>query len=362
MRLISRSSHEHFSECQRRGYWAFIYRGGLEESTTPWPIVIGLAVHKGMEMLMKRQGIEDAVMGLVLEFMDRAPQVAGDDLQHLALAEALLRGWHRCRFDRFMAAFEVLSVEQEWLTRLAANIGLKSRIDAAVRDRGSGSIYVVDWKTASSIKDWALQWEDEILVLTQALTTQEQMKEQVAGVLFEGFYKGGKYKGQYTSPLIRGWRLDVGEVGVGESRYVFSSQKQAHYETFQVWKDFPGGIKEWIDWLPIDVVENQYITSPPILKNDDMIRDWLVQVVRRETDIEGMLGEDVPEADRLSYFWQNKGDRCKWCLFRPACRWETSIDDMLNAGLLRVREDHHIIKEEENAGSQDGGVAPATLP
>lgn len=361
MRFISRSSHEAFSECQRRGYWGYIFEGGLEETSTPWPLVIGLAVHKGMEFLMKGSGIEDAAEELFLEFLSRTPKLQIDEeaSPHLALSEALLRGWHRARFERFMAAFEVLKVEEEWLTRLAANIGLKSRIDAVVRDRASGALYVVDWKTSSSIRDWASQWEDEILVLTQALTTQEQMGETVAGVIFEGFYKGGKYKGQYTSPLVRGWRLKTGSDE--DPVWVYSHTKRANYEEFQVWKDFPGGVDAWIDWLPLDVVENQYITSPPILKNDDMIRDWLVQVVRRETDIEGMLGDEVPEADRLSFFWQNKGDRCKWCHFRPACRWEMGIDDMLQNGILRVREDHHTVKEDSNAGGQDEGVVGAAL-
>jgi len=359
MRFISRSSHEHFSECQRKGYWGYIYAGGLEEATAPWPLVIGLAVHKGMEKLMLGESIDEAIEWLNLEFSLKGEQgpVTEEWLMHKALAEALVRGWRRARFERFMERFEILKVEEEWLTKLAANLGLKSRIDVVVRDRITGFIYVIDWKTSSSIKDWSSQWEDEILVLTQALTTQEQMGEEVAGVIFEGLYKGGKYKGQYTSPLVRGYRLLI-EGGEGEApRYVYSHDKRKDYEQFQVWKDFPGGIAAWIDWLPLDVVENQFISSPTILKHDDMIRDWLVQVVRRETDIEALLTPEVPEGDRLSYFWQNKGSQCRWCHFRPACRWEISIDGMLEAGLLRVREDHHVVKEEEDAGNQDGGVA-----
>jgi hypothetical protein len=357
MRFISRSSHEAFSECQRKGYWGYLYKQGLEPTATQWNLVIGLAVHKGLELLMKGATIKDAVLGLVEDFVTKVPLLDEDGVQHLALAEALLRGWHRVRFPRFMAAFEVLTVEKELLTTLASNIGLRSRLDVLVRDRQDGFNFVINWKTSSSIKDWTQQWEDEIQVITEALSAQENLGLPIAGVLFEGFYKGGKYKGAYTSPLIRGYRMRMGD----DQPWTYSAEKRANYTTFSVWKDFPGGVAAWVDWLPEEVVENQFITSAPILKNDDMVRDWLKQVVRRETDIEGMLDPSVPEEDRLSYFWQNKGYRCKWCHFRPACRWEMGIDDMLESGALRVREDHHAVKEGENAGVEHGGVAQGTL-
>ena len=333
MRVISRSSHETFSNCARKGYWGYIYKGtGLSPTTTEWPLIVGLAVHKGMEVLLRSGDIEEAVRGGALT----VPLDSFEAEQNQALVEGLLRGWARVRMPDFLKEWEIISIEKEVSSLLAPNVLLQGRADAVVRHRGDGSLWVINWKTTSDMKDWTAKWEDDIQAMTEALLTQEDLGEEVRGCIFEGLYKGREYKDLSSSSLITGFLHTS-----GEWKHEAPTGKGARTEWTKtpVWKHRP--LKEWIADLPEEVVSEQFITSFPILKNDMVVREWLKQVVRKQTDIEYMLSPSVGEEDRLIYFEQNLGWRCRWCPFRPACRQEATLEGLVEEGLLKVRKDHH---------------------
>ncbi|MGH7274487.1 MAG: PD-(D/E)XK nuclease family protein, partial [Nitrospiria bacterium] len=318
-------------------------------------LITGLSLHTGMEVLLKEGSHEHADAAVCERFnsffkegMDFPTQ------QQKALARALVRAWYRTRYSAFIERFEILSIEEEVSALLAPNITLQGRVDAVTRDRRDGTILVWNWKSTSSMKDWQQKWDDDIQAKTEALLTQERLGENVLGCIFEGFYKGSMYKGVSTSPLITGyvnsktgmWRYDAPS-GSGE--------KRAEWNKVPVWDEqhFKGGLKEWIDWLPEDVVAEQFIRSEPVFKNDHEVREWLKQVVKEESDNEYVLSDQVSEEDRLIHFKQNKGFRCQWCTFRPACRYEMEIGAMVDAGLLVSREANH------PDGGRDAGLEPS---
>jgi len=334
MIYLTRSSQVTFSDCRRKGYWSYIYRNGLDPVTPQWPLIMGLVVHKGMEFL-----IASSRLGPALDMMEKewdhlvTVEHTPDVKQKWFICEALVRGWARVRLGPFLDEFEVLDIEKEVQAQLAPNLVLQGRADIVVRSKRDGALYVWNWKTTSDMKEWTEKFEDDVQAMTEALLTQEDMKEPVRGGIFEGLYKGSMYKGVSTSPLVTGYRQN--------GNWSHEGRASAKTEKLSVWDNYPGGLEAWIAALPEDVVAEQFIRSAPVMKNDDEVRDWLRQVVRKWTDIEYMLSPEVEEEERLIFFDQNKGWRCRWCQFRPACKLQMTVDDMLEGGQLKVREDHH---------------------
>lgn len=331
MRYISRSSYECFSACPRKGYWSYVYEGGKQtQKTDPAPL-IGLCVHEGMERGLKG-GTEPEILEAVTARWFAEEDVSDfDKQQNLALAQGLCIGWWRSRAAEFDAKYEVVSVEEEIEVPLSSNIVLQARCDAVVRERATGMLWVFNWKTTSSPGDWTDQWKYDIQSMTEALAAQEFHGEYVQGCIFEGFIKGGKYKGVSTSPLVTGYTD-------GKTWEAGGKARKAEWKKVSVWKEFQGGIPNWLTFLgPLEVSES-YIRSFPILKNDGIVQDFLRQLVREETDNEMMLDPEVSEEDRLLHFRQKRTKQCKWCSFSDACWLGVPIGDLP----LVTRRAHHL--------------------
>lgn len=251
------------------------------------------------------------------------------------ISHALLLGWHRTRYSQFLEDYEILHIEKEIRVPLAPNIVLMAKADATVRDRRTGLIWVFNWKTQGDKKDFASKWAMEVQMWTEALAMQDYLGERVEGCIAEGFYKGTLVDGSFASPLVRGYHNS--ETGA----YVPEYQRGKFWSRVGA-ASYPGGLAAWINQLDEGVVSDQFFRSQPIIKNDAVVRDWLAQVVRRETDAERVLQEDVSESDRLSYFGQNFSHwNCNYCPFNRVCLQQYTVEDLLELGLLRPREAHH---------------------
>lgn len=287
-----------------------------------------------MESLLKSDDPREAVAAVSREWKKNL----GGDTQTLewkeaeALSTALLLGWIRSRWPAFKARYEILSVEKEVRVVLAPGIVLAARADATVRDRITGRVVVYNWKTTGEKKDFPLKWECEVQAWTEALAMQDDIGEIVDGCIFEGFYKGGVYNGESTSPLLRGYRGADGDLfwesGKGRTK-------------FAAWSSI--GLDTWIgSILPLEVISDQYLRSELVAKNDDVVRGWLRQLAIRETNIDRLLSSDATEGDRLDFFEQNWSSfNCTYCPYKPVCKMEMTVEDLLGLGLLREREDHH---------------------
>jgi hypothetical protein len=339
-RYLSRSSYEAFSKCQRLGYYRFMKDGtGYEGPKSP-ALVVGLGTHKGIEVAL-RGGTPEEVEAATVEEIRGAlglpqdqPTPSNDrDAQNEALAVGLALAWQRVRLPFWQENFDFLSIEQEISVPLSHDLVLQARADLVVRERSSGLLFVVNWKTTSSLKDWTLKWLYDIQAMTEALAVQESLGENVVGCLFEGLYKGSVLKGGISgSPLVTALSDGVVYYPQGSGKRE-SDQLQRIFP----YKDFPGGTRAWVEFLDVGELQELFSLAEPILKNDDRVRAWLRQVTTRESTNRQMLLEEVPEEDRETYFWQNPSQECRWCDFKGAC-WEGLTIDQL--GLL-PRKDHH---------------------
>jgi hypothetical protein len=291
----------------------------------------------GMETLL-RSGDLQASSQAVETFWDSALKndtLTADWQEAKQISHALFLGWHRCRYQQFLEDYEILEIEKEIRVPLAPNIVLMAKADATVRDRRTGLIWVYNWKTQGDKKDFASKWANEVQMWTEALAMQDYLGERVEGCIAEGFYKGTLKDGAFASPLVRAWENSE----TGERSYTYRAGKNwLRVSAAQG----SGGLTPWIAGIPEDILSDQFMRSQPIIKNDKVVRDWLAQVVRFETDTERVLQSDVSESDRLTFFRQNWSNwNCNYCPFNRVCLQQYSIEDLLELGLLRPRDPHH---------------------
>lgn len=325
---------------------------------------IGLALHKGMEEFFRGKDVEEAVQDLHLEWMStmagayEAAVARGGDprLKTLlpewaALAEGLFRGWVRSQSAKFLAQYEPLMVEEEIELPLADGLTLQTRSDLIIRSRRTGNLYVVNWKTTGRKTGFFEAWNRNIQMWTEALAVEVKMGEPCS-VLPIGFYKGNKKGGSYSTPLIWGYEKN----GVWTAKY---PGWNTGFKKVKIWETSSytlptgeAGLKAWIDWLPIGLLDEQYFDTPPIQKDEKVVRDWIRQVVSRERDLEHMLEPGTPEEDRELYFFQRFGTHCNWCPFDSICQQTTTAKDMIDAGLLVERKDHHSVVASSVGGDE----------
>lgn len=365
MRNISRSGYEASTNCPRKYYYTYLWdSSGVVGKHPDLNLTMGIALHKGMERLMEKRGIEEAVEASKREFEEnvkegREAAIKEDNALLLSqieeaqpLVEALLRGWFRVRFEDFHKRYEVLAIEKEMPILLAPNVRLQARADAVVRDRLTQNLIVFNWKTTAVGDGWTAEWQDDIQSWTEAFAVEEALGEPVVGCIFEGFYKTPRRGGLHTSPLTHGWRNKHN--GTWTSTKPTGKGAILDWDRKPVWnEEFPSsrGIKGWIEWMDPSTLSSFFLRSEVVAKNSQVVEEWLDQLVRRETDAQYVL-ENGTKEEHLTYFWQKFSKwNCPKCTFRPVCRQVTTIESLLAAGQLVRRKDHH---EESKEGAVSG--------
>lgn len=191
-----------WQKCPRDRWYSRHFNGtGIERLKKSLALQFGSAFHEGAECLLNGEGVEPAVeyalAYLNIQFAEAAvdleeKQTAYTVEEQKAIAEGLIRAWWIAKGERFLDEFEVLEVEQEGRAPLlgrrfkrckecgteqtlpakfcgmcSANIeGLKEinaesivlmfRPDALVREKLTGDLYIISWKTASTFGQYTL--------------------------------------------------------------------------------------------------------------------------------------------------------------------------------------------------------------
>ncbi len=344
MRYISRSSHEAFRHCLRAGYYRYLAgpygtSAGLEPAVMEKPLALGIAWHKGGEVLMHKGTGEEAAREALRE-AQRYPTL-GDVEKNWLLAACL--AWERTRAEEFHSQYDVIAVEEEVEVALSPNVILQARADAVVQDRNDGTYWVWNWKTASDIKDWNRKWTFDVQAWTESLAMESHLGLPVAGCIFEGVYKGPIWNGMMTSRLVYGYKK-VDPVLGG----TYSTERAAGYQRFPVWEEsfpFGEGISAWINWLPYDFVRGHFALSSPQMRNEQIVNNWLRQLVRMETDIDHIILTGSRD-DVEDYFVQNFDDHCARCPYLDICMLRATPEALIEEGKLIPRRDHHAKTEE----------------
>jgi hypothetical protein len=310
--------------------------------------------------------------------------------EQMRLAEGLLRCFAKVTLPRLLEEFEVLEVEREedeiiagpdimtgkyWDMNIKPvfELRLMGRVDALVRERSSGDLYLWSFKTTATWdkrKDKSAEHDQQ--GLSEAWLVEQRLGEKVMGVQMIHLVKGRraehpKGSGRWItfSPLIRGYRRP-GTVGTEYAHsWEWDDGDGSHrlggkWERFDVWTEYVGGVKQWIEDLDAMVIqpqapsplEGQILTPMPYFRQPEDMQNWLEQTRAQELRIEeskGLLGGQVTH-DPLwlnAHFPQHR-HACHYpgdCQFLRLCFGsEDYRRDPVGTGDFKVRELNHPIE------------------
>lgn len=302
---------------------------------------MGSSVHAGMEHIMLHNEDVDGAIAAVINYAAKE----GLDDHDIRLAAGLVMGWIRLNLTSFLAEFEILSVEKEEKPIfIAPNLSLSIRADVVVRERLTGRIFVINWKTTNSVKDWSLKWMYDLQTLTEALGVEQGLEgETVTGVIYWGFFKGKKREdGTWTSPTCGGYtRL------AKSGARVWSGEYKAGWDRFSA-ENFPqGGQPGWINFLPVEYLAESFPRSTPVITNSEVAEGLIGEIVRWESDADNVL-ENGSQEDILRFFEKHPSFwNCDRCPFAKVCLGVTTLEGLVEQGKLIPRVDHHGVVEVE---------------
>jgi hypothetical protein len=213
---------------------------GLMKRGSKYEASFGALLHELLACVLLGRPVDT----LLIEAMGDLSKICTDAFPDLEAAEKahfvkeqqwllrlLVHGWAKFRLPAILRDYEVVSVEKEhevtfqpsdYLPDAFANMQrplvIPFRFDALLRDKSSGMLYIMDWKTTKAAsEDWNIALDNSLQSNLYIEGAQKLYPDEiVGGIFYEGLVKGyrqmdnarsSKYQGQviqYGSPLY-GW-------------------------------------------------------------------------------------------------------------------------------------------------------------
>lgn len=283
--------------CPRSRYWGVEYEGiGLElqgNSSKKHYLEFGSSVHRGMELLAQGLSPQDAYKGAVavLRPVISSPLAGGSDDYSLYVKEleyllaGFIIGYGSTIFQDDLAEYEMIGVEDEIVVEWTGASGIKARVstkpDLVMRRRRDKSLWYKEFKTTSIISEgWIRSWSRSAQLLLGGLGVQQKHGEPLRGSIIQALYKGGKYKGRSTSVFCRAYSAPDGRVTLNYSK---------GFQATPVW-ELGFTPEAWVEHLlstpaGTEAIRDQFPSTPPILFNMPLLKQWLEERVLREGTI-----------------------------------------------------------------------------
>lgn len=380
--VTSRSAVACHLGCARKRFWTYEAPNGTpthgwERRRLALPLVTGIYVHEGLAQALQGIPPHDAAMqakGAYLdEVMARGLAVEEGTDEHAVVeeqahhVEALVLAWCRVRLPKWLDEYEIVEVESEDRVALADDVVLAVRADMVVRRKYDRKLFVVNFKTVAQADDrWMKSWEVDMQLMTELLAAERRHGQEFGGVIIEGLIKGrrmpeknavGDVTGyRDTTPLLYGYKVDANPpLTIGEYGWEYTRRKG--WYRFPAWREQFAqgqGLNYWINWLPDEVVEAQFVLVPPIMREPDRIQHCVNQIVALERRVrEGvyMANEEMDLDTALDTYFPQNTNECHWpsrCQCYDLCFTHGVADDPGASGLYQPRVDHHApVKEIE---------------
>lgn len=217
---------------------------------------------------------------------------------------------------------------------------LQFRPDAVVREKATGDLFLVSWKTASTFGPWTMnQCQTDMQSMSEVWGVEQKAYlnkpdiyaipggvaidripnvARIDGVLYLFAIKGQRKKDDYTgtyrqnSPLAYGWQRkgateedtewawkygwDTEEINPKTGKAVGTKLGKG-FRLVPIWSEYPGGVRQWIDDLAaqriaprhLNALDQTFPQSLPVSRRADEIESWRRQVVAQESRIKSSL-------------------------------------------------------------------------
>jgi hypothetical protein len=365
--ITSRSRSEAFANCPRLGYLGYEWGGcGLESVQVELPLANGIAVHEILAQILGGTPPNEAISKALANYEAdaRSRGVANEDPEGLEaliqeqarMIEGTVWAWVETRLPRLAEEFEFTLIEKE-LTWPASRgcegpeVLVQIRCDLLARQRASGGLYYVEFKTASSGGDeWVKQWEHNNQLLSNTLAIEETLHERCEGVIIEGILKGSRSVDKAQSSPFCGRRIQQSKVcygwrhaGSGDYRTAWTAAKG--WVKVASWEEMPA--RRWVtEVMSEEDRAGLFVSVPPIRPNPRQLERFRRQLVARERRIAvdlafvrcggATLDEAFPMHDGHCFrYWGHP------CAFEPLCFREEIENDPLGSGWYQRRTAHH---------------------
>lgn len=362
--LVDRSRTTTDWDCSRRRYLNYDLDDlGIVPVDEPIELFMGIVLHDALAQIATehyyspKSGVDidaiahDAFTKMLAFLMQGEPD--GDDItyakEQASLVEGIIRAFYLYQWPRICETYpKILAIEQEMSYEYGRLLYMAKPDLIAVNIEGE--VVYIEYKSTANRKDqWIKSWETAIQLHSTTRAIEENLHEKVGHIIVQGLYKGYDSYGKQNSPFCYAYKR------AGEPPFVketIAYKYHAGLKRYPAW-ELPGGVKNWVAEMPEEILRDQFLQTPPIFVNDDMVEKFFAQRNIREQEIamaKGMLAfADSETYDAiLNTSFPQKWSECtpSWgreCDYKRICHG--SVPEPLTSG-WRKRTPHHAIELE----------------
>lgn len=293
---LDRSRIKARRECPSFRYWHYHKKlmdqevAGLQLRFPGYNFAIGLAVHKGLEVLLKTGDIDLALTACEGEVRLYFTDLPDRLVEMLWLCQSMVYGWYSQRYHAILADYDILATEQTYTWRINGLFDYNFRVDALLERKDDKRIVILDFKTTKKASyDWAKSFEHDLQPMLYIRALEEIMGlRNLVGMQFEGIVKGdhrvdtnktSPYYGKVIqySPYCYGYKNS--KTNQFQLDYIKGVPRIAAWETGM-------SVKEWFDEviLPSSALYDLFATVPPIRPLPTVIDATLSSIIETELD------------------------------------------------------------------------------
>lgn len=364
IRLIDRTRTTTDWKCPRARYYGYEYQGrGIVKTGTSLPLFMGTLIHDATAAIgtFTQRGEEvpiDAIADAArtemrVNLIEAAKGVIEKGTmefayEQAALTEGIIRGFYKHVWPRLMAMYpKIIAVEQEMEYSLFSNDGLEivfmTKPDILVED-ANGELVYIEYKSTSSKQDkWIQSWDTAVQLHSSVMATEATIGRRPSYVQIVGMYKGYESYGKQSSPFCYAYKRSGNPpFTTDQIQYDY----KAGYRRFATW-ELTGGVKEWVEGMPENILANQFPLTAPIMVNESLVNDFFRQRLSREREIEyfhrQVDAHPGTTEQMMNQIFPQKFDQCVpsfgWpCEYRKLCHGQ--VTDPLEEG-YELRTPHH---------------------
>ena len=351
-------------QCPRKRYLNYHAEGrGLVSADLKLELFLGIIIHDSLAAIAFQHQSGSVDIDLIAStagqqvkeaLENRGPEFCNEQS---TLVEGLIRGFYRHVWPRLMAQYpKIIAIEQEMSYDINKDIRFMSRPDLILESPDGEWAYIEYKSTGSKREEWVAQWTTAVQVHSTIKAVEATLGQAPSTVIVQGLYKGFSNYGKLNSPIVYGY-LRQGQPPFSKDEFSYEYKKG--FFRAPIWT-LPGGVKQWIENMPPEVLADQFPQTPPIFVKDALVEAFFRQRIVRETEIRMAL--DMKEqmkspADQQAIldgsFPQNWG-ACNTgygtgCEYRPVCHGR--LENPLSSG-YELREPHHDAEMESLDNAQ----------
>lgn len=374
IRLIDRTRTVTDWKCPRARYWGYEYLGrGIRPETTSLALSTGIIIHDAMAAIAtfhRDHGKVDINAIANLAFQQMYEALVPEDIQtteqvnfgneQASLTEGMIRGFYKHVWPILISQYpKIVAIEQEVEYKLDDDYIFMAKPDLLLESE-SGDLVYVEYKSTSSKQDkWINSWDTAVQLHSSIKAVEQTLGKAPTYVQIVGLYKGYESYGKQNSPFCYAYmKKGNPPFTVDQISYEYKSG----FKRYPTW-ELPGGVKEWVEGMSPEVLQNQFPMTPPIMVNEDLVEAFFKQRLVREKEIGSYHTANISSelsigstgyqenlesmGSKLDAIFPQRFDQCVpsfgyGCEFRKLCHGHTP--DSKESGLpegFSLREPHH---------------------